>query len=79
MMPGPSVFSRAAGLQQEKRESFRVFFEAGGFGADPALLWMSAKAASLGCEGGTKARKGWSGVGPPRESKDKVPLCPGYT
>lgn len=60
-MPGPSTFSRAVGLQQQKRECSGVFLEASGFGTDPALLWPSAKAASLGSKwamkGGLKPEK----------------------
>lgn len=40
--PGRSMFSRAAGLQQGRRECSRVFLEAGGLGIAPASLQLCA-------------------------------------
>lgn len=48
------MFSKAVRLQEQKREFSGVFLEASGFGTDPALLWPSAKAASLGSKWAVK-------------------------
>lgn len=79
-MPGPSLFSRAVGLPQEKRECSRVFLEARGFGTEPALLWLRAKAASQGSKGAVEEelkpeKDGMRLVHPGKEKVSLLPVC----